>query len=137
MALVACYGWDRYPYLDLITIRDFDRITTARVRTGEQRVEVFAPETVVWAYQGAAEPALRGLLGLVHPAHPDAPGEPFAAPAGLVVPREQQRPMTIQVPPAGRKQARARRLAAQARAQGHDLAAVRATSSEVRGQGAG
>jgi len=30
-ALVACYEWDQYACVDLMTIRDFDRVTTARV----------------------------------------------------------------------------------------------------------
>lgn len=32
----------------------------------------FAPEFVVWAYEGPAECAVRALLHLVHPEHRDA-----------------------------------------------------------------
>lgn len=48
-ALVASYQWDHY--LDLLTVRDFDRVTVARVPTRD-RVDIFAPEVVVWAYEG-------------------------------------------------------------------------------------
>jgi hypothetical protein len=40
-ALVAAYEWSQY--VDLLTIRDFDRITTARV-SKRGRVDIFAPE---------------------------------------------------------------------------------------------
>jgi hypothetical protein len=69
-ALVAFYEWKHY--IDLVTIRGFDRITTARLPK-HGKVDVFEREVVVWAYEGPAEPALRALLNLVHPQHPDAP----------------------------------------------------------------
>ncbi|MDQ3761018.1 MAG: hypothetical protein M3460_04765 [Actinomycetota bacterium] len=94
-ALVSCYEWEQC--LDLLTIRDFDRITTARV-PARGRVDIFAPKVVVWAYEGAPQLALRALLDLVHPAYPDAPTAEYPAPAGLHVPRAQQRPMTIRLP---------------------------------------
>ncbi|MGH4000394.1 MAG: hypothetical protein ACRDTJ_23365, partial [Pseudonocardiaceae bacterium] len=46
-ALVATYEWERH--VDLLTIRDFDRVTTARVPK-HGRVDIFAPQVVVWAY---------------------------------------------------------------------------------------
>lgn len=106
-ALLACYEWDHY--VDLVTIRDFDRVTAARVPKPDT-LDIFAPQVVVWAYQGPAQQALRALLELVHPAHPDAPTADYPAPAGLHVPRTQQRPMTIRLPSPGRTRARAERL---------------------------
>jgi hypothetical protein len=107
-ALVAAYEWAQY--VDLLTIRDFSRVTTARVPK-RGAVNIFAPEAVVWAYEGAPQQALRALLDLVHPAHPDAPIAEFPAPAGLHVPRSQQRPMTIRPPSLGHARVRADRLA--------------------------
>lgn len=108
-ALVACYEWDHYA--DLLTIRDFDRIVTARMpRRGS--VDIFVPEVVVWAYEGPPQPALRALRNLVHPAHPYAPATTYPAPPSLCVPRAEQRPMTIRLPNASRACARAARLAA-------------------------
>lgn len=107
-ALIASYEWD--DYVDLVTIRDFDRVTTARApKRGE--VDIFAPAVVVWAYEGPPQQALRALLELVHPSHPDAPIADYPAPAGLHVPRTRQRPMTIRLPAPGRTRARAERLA--------------------------
>ncbi len=106
-ALVACYEWDHC--IDVLTIRDFDRVTAARVPT-RGRVDVFAPEVVVWAYQGPPQQALRALLDLVHPAHPDAPTAEYPAPPSLHIPRAQQRPMAIRFPSSGRPGARATRL---------------------------
>lgn len=107
-ALVASYQWERY--LDLVTIRGFDRVTSARVpKHGD--VDVFAPETVVWAYQGRVEWALRTLLNLVHPDHPDAPTACYRAPRSLHVPRHEQWPLIIQPPSVSRAGARATRLA--------------------------
>lgn len=75
-------------------------------------LDVFAPEVVVWAYEGPAEPALRTLLNLVHPQHPDAPTSTYVAPCSLQVPRHEQRPLTIRPPSLGRAGVRAARLAA-------------------------
>jgi hypothetical protein len=113
-ALVAAYEWDHYACVDLLTVRDFEQVTTARVPTRRGTVDIFAPELVVWAYQGPPQAALRALLGLVHPAHPVAPTVEYPAPAGLHGPRAQQRPMTIQPPSPGRAGVRAARLAAAA-----------------------
>ena len=44
-ALVACYEWEHE--LDLLTVRNFDWVTTARVPK-RGRVDIFAPEVVVW-----------------------------------------------------------------------------------------
>ena len=108
-ALVACYEWAHY--VDLLTVRDFERVITARVPTAGLPVDIFAPEVVVWAYEGSPQHAVRTLLELVHPAHPDAPTASYPAPARLWVPRAQQRPMTIQPPLPSRARMRAERLA--------------------------
>ena len=107
-ALVACYEWEHC--IDLITIRDFGRITTARV-PAQGKVDIFAPEVVIWAYENPPQQALRALLDLVHPAHPDAPTAEYPAPANLHIPRAQQRPMTIRLPSPGHAGVRAARLA--------------------------
>lgn len=107
-ALVAAYEWEHC--VDLLTIRDFDRVTTARVPR-HRSMDIFAPQVVVWAYEGPPQQALRALLDLVHPAHPDAPTAAFPAPARLHVPRTQQRPMTIRLPAPGRPGVRTARLA--------------------------
>lgn len=107
-ALVAAYEWENY--VDLLTIGDFDRVTTARVPI-RRRLDIFAPEVVVWAYQGPPQPTLRAVLELVHPTHPDAPTTEYPAPAGLHVARARQRPMTIRLPSPSRARARAIRLA--------------------------
>jgi hypothetical protein len=110
-ALVAAYEWDRYACVDLLTVRDFARVITARVPK-HGSVDIFAPEVVIWAYEGPPQQALRALLALAHPAHPDAPTVEYPAPAGLHVPRAEQRPMTIKPPSPGRAGVRAARLAA-------------------------
>ncbi|MGH3821637.1 MAG: hypothetical protein ACRDRA_02140 [Pseudonocardiaceae bacterium] len=109
-ALVASYEWA--DYVDLLTVRDFARVITARVPKRGRHVDIFAPEVVVWAYEAAPHLAVRALLNLVHPAHPAAPTLSYPAPARLRVPRAQQRPMTIQPPSPGLASTRAARLAA-------------------------
>lgn len=104
-ALAASYEWEHC--IDLVTIRDFDRITAARVPKGE---DVFAPEVVVWAYEGPADCTLRALLNLMHPQHPDAPTASYPAPRSLLIPRHEQRPMTTRLPLPGRAGVRAARL---------------------------
>lgn len=107
-ALIACYEWAHY--LDLVTIRDFDRITAARIpKCGP--VDVFAPEAVVWAYEGLPQWTLRALLSLVHPQHHAAPTTICPAPRSLHVPRHERRPLTIRPPAPGRAGVRAARLA--------------------------
>ena len=93
-ALVASYEWEQY--VDLVVIRGVDRVTAARVPKGAT-ADVFAPEVVVWAYQGHAQWALRALLDLVHPRHPDAPTVAHPAPRSLHVPRSEQRPLAIRL----------------------------------------
>ncbi len=107
-ALAASYEWE--DYVDLVTIRCFDRVTAARVPKRGQ-VDVFAPDVVVWAYEGPAECTLRALLNLVHPQHPNAPTGVYPAPRSLHVPRHEQRPTSIRLPSAGRAGVRAARLA--------------------------
>lgn len=107
-ALAASYEWE--DYVDLVTIRRFDRVTAARVPK-RGRVDVFAPEVVVWAYEGPAEHTLRALLNLVHPQHPDAPTASYPAPPSLHIPRHEQRPMRIRPPSARHVGVRAARLA--------------------------
>jgi hypothetical protein len=110
-ALVASYSWG--DYIDLLNIRCFDRIITARVPTSPyDKVDVFNPEAVVWAYEGPPQPALRALLNLLPPHHPHAPINPYPAPPALHIPRAEQRPMTILFPPPERTRHRSARLAA-------------------------
>jgi hypothetical protein len=115
-ALVAAYQWE--DYVDLVTIRCFDRVTMARVPAPRPRIDVFTLEVVVWAHEGPPQWALRALLDLIHPKHPNAPAHP--APPSLHIPRAEQRPMTIQLPPPGRAGSRAARLAAAMAAIGID-----------------
>ncbi len=134
-ALVACYEWDQY--LDLAIVRDFDRVTTARVPK-RGAVDIFAPDVVVWAYEGPPQRALRALLELVHPEHPDAPTTAYPAPANLHVPRAQQRPMTIRPPSPSQARARAARLATAMTTHGGDHAgSAAATATEDRRLAAG
>src|SRR5262249_30001688 len=107
-ALVASYEWNHY--VDLLTIRTFDRVTTARLPKRGDRVDIFTPQVVVWAYEGPPQHALRALLDLGHPAHPYAPTTGYPAPAGLHIPRAQQRPMTTRPPSPTQATARATRL---------------------------
>lgn len=117
-ALVACYEWNQY--VDLLSIRDFDRVIMARVPK-HGRLDIFAPEVVVWSYEGPPQPALRTLLDLMHPDHPDAPTAAYPplirrlsgacpAPASLHVPRDQQLPMTMRPPSPSQAGVRAARL---------------------------
>jgi hypothetical protein len=109
-ALVACYQWEKY--VDLVTIRRVDRVTTARaVAPQHRRVDVFAPEAVVWAYEGPPQCALRALFDLVHPDHPAAPVSAYPAPPSLRISRAQQRPTTIRLPAPRQAGVRAFRLA--------------------------
>jgi hypothetical protein len=107
-ALAASYKWP--DYVDHLTIRSCERVTAARVPKLD-RVDLFAPEVVVWSYEGPAEHTVRALLNLVHPQHPDAPIEIYPAPRTLLLPRHEQRPMTIRLPSASRIGARGARLA--------------------------
>ncbi|MGH3628725.1 MAG: hypothetical protein ACRDRL_14990 [Sciscionella sp.] len=109
--LLAYYDWP--DYLDLTTIRTYDHITAARIpKLHGRQVDVFAPHQAVWTCQGPAEPTLRALLHLPHPAHPGAPTQPFPAPVELHVPRRDQRPLTIKLPTPEQRRVRAERLAA-------------------------
>jgi hypothetical protein len=119
-ALVASYQWD--DYVDLLSIRCFDRIITARVPAPRRAgLDVFDPKIVVWAYEGPPRPALQALLDLLPPGHPDAPTSRYPAPPGLYIPRAEQRPLTIRLPPPQCATHRADRLAVTTTDQGHKL----------------
>jgi len=110
-ALITAYQWE--DYVDFVTIRCFDRVTTARIPAPQHSpVDLFAPEVVVWTLDGPPQRALPALLDPVHPQHPNAPTKVRPAPLSLHIPRAEQRPMTIQLPPPGRATMRAARLAA-------------------------
>jgi hypothetical protein len=107
-AIVCTYDWD--DYVDMVTLKGFQHVTAARVPKRE-KIDLFAPEQVVWVYQGRADRALLALLNLVHPDHPDAPRTAVPAPHSLHVPPVEQRPVTVR-PPSWRKAGvRAARLA--------------------------
>jgi len=119
-ALVASYQWDHY--VDLLSIRCFDRIITARVPAPHRAgIDVFDPKTVVWAYEGSPRPALQALLDLVPPGHPDAPTSRYPAPPGLYIPRAEQRPLSIRLPPPQCAKHRADRLGVTTADQGQKL----------------
>ncbi|MGH3898181.1 MAG: hypothetical protein ACRDTA_07980 [Pseudonocardiaceae bacterium] len=110
-ALVASYQWEHF--LDLVTIRNFDRVTAARVPTPNRgQVDVFAPEVVVWARESPPQWTLQAMLNLLHPEHPEAPSTVSPAPRSLHVSRAEQRPLTIRPPSSVRADVRATRLAA-------------------------
>lgn len=111
-ALAASYEWEHY--LDIVTIKDFDRVTAARAPISG-KFDMFALTEVVWAYQGPAQWALKALVSLVHPRHPDAPTTTYPAPPALHIPRHEQRPLTIRLPSSSRAGVRAARLAPQDR----------------------
>jgi hypothetical protein len=130
-ALVASYQWD--DYVDVLSIRCFDRIITARVAAPQRaRIDVFDPKTVVWTYEGPPQPALQALLDLVPPDHPDAPTSRYPAPPGLYIPRYEQRPLTIRLPPPRCTKHRADRLAVTTANQGHRLTPARDRHGSVR-----
>jgi hypothetical protein len=131
-AVVASYEWEHY--IDLLTIHDFDQVTTARIPTRDG-VDIFAPDVVVWAYQGPPQQALRALLNLVHPAHPDAPTADYPAPRSLHVPRAQQRPMTIQLPAPSHAGTRTARLTTAMTIPSGDRARGAATPARARDPG--
>lgn len=111
-ALVAAYEWPRW--VDLVTIRDFDRITAARVPKHDT-IDIFTPEVMVWAYEGPPQWVLPAVLELVHPEHPHAPTVEVPASQNLWIPRAEQRPMSIRPPSTLHAGTRARRLASDTR----------------------
>jgi hypothetical protein len=107
--IVGVYEWE--DYVDIVNIRGENRVTAARVPRSEN-LDIFAPETIVWLYQGNVDLTLKAMLTLVHPDHPDAPHTTHAPPNDLHVPRVEQRPLTIRRADPHQAAARAVRLAA-------------------------
>lgn len=105
-AVIAFYEWP--DHLDVITVPAQGPAASARLARPAEVLN--PPGTALWAWVGEAEWAIWALLNLPHPDHADAPAEVFTTPAALRVPPEQQRPMTVRVPPAGKAGARAVRL---------------------------
>lgn len=107
--IVGTYEWGSW--LDIVVIRAIDDVISARIPV-TAGTDVFAPDTIVWAYVGDAEHALRALLELPHPDHPQAPTAPVPAPRSLQVPAAREAPVTVRPPTALAARARQIRLGA-------------------------
>lgn len=92
--LVTAYVWGD-SHVDVVNVRGANRVTTARLPNHDGSLDIFAPHQVVWHYMGAVEVAVRALLRLPRPGHPDAPTVAYPAPLTLFVPSCEQRPMTV------------------------------------------
>lgn len=106
-AIVATYTWENH--VDMVVIKDRDDVAAARARQSEDW-DVFSPSTVIWSYHGHARWTLRAILDLRHPEHPDAPDDEHPAPAGLFVPEEFLRTVSVRTPRPGLVARRAMRL---------------------------
>ncbi|NKQ55587.1 hypothetical protein HFP15_22135 [Amycolatopsis sp. K13G38] len=107
--IVGTYDWG--DWVDLVVIRGIDDVVSARVLTASV-TDVFAPELAVWVYVGEAKQALRALLDLPHPDHPQAPTTSAPAPRSLHVPVARQSPVTVRPPSALAARTRQMRLGA-------------------------
>ncbi|MBM7769910.1 hypothetical protein JOD54_000114 [Actinokineospora baliensis] len=106
-AIVATYAWETH--VDYVVIKDAHDVTAARSRLVPDW-DVFTAESVVWSYQGHARWALRAVLDLLPPEHPNAPHEDYPAPAGLRVEPEFLGAVSIRTPRPGLVARRAMRL---------------------------
>ncbi|WP_026426017.1 hypothetical protein [Actinokineospora inagensis] len=111
-AIVATYAWAGF--VDYVVIKDAHDVTAARSRQGRDW-DVFTAETVVWSYQGHARWALRAILDLLPPEHPNAPHEDYPAPASLRVGQEHLGSVSVRTPRPGLVARRAMRLRLAAR----------------------
>lgn len=100
--LAATYRWG--PEVDAVFIVDPDDVLAVRTA----RADVGSP--VLWAYRGPIVPALRTLLDLQHPRHPDAPRTAITPAEAPRLPPLGPRPLVIRTPAARHQGARARRL---------------------------
>ncbi|MDQ3404542.1 MAG: hypothetical protein M3548_14320 [Actinomycetota bacterium] len=106
-AIVATYAWE--DHVDFVVIKGEGDVTAARSRSSRDW-NVFTAESVVWSYQGHARWALRALLDLVAPDHPQAPDEEYAAPESIRVAPADLRRLSIRSPMPGSVERRAMRL---------------------------
>jgi hypothetical protein len=97
-AIVATFAWQGYT--DIVNIRGMDRVAAARV-PHYAGMDIFAPSRIVWHYLGSVEWAVRAMLRLVPPDHPEAPTEEYPAPLWLFVPAEELRSLAVR--PAGQR----------------------------------
>ncbi|WP_253885590.1 hypothetical protein [Actinokineospora diospyrosa] len=111
-AIVATYAWETH--VDYVVIKDAHDVTAARSRLVRDW-DVFTAESVVWSYQGHARWALRAILDLLPPEHPNAPGEDYPAPAGLRVEPGFLTSVSVRTPRPGLVARRAMRLRLAAR----------------------
>ncbi|MGQ0840257.1 hypothetical protein [Actinokineospora sp.] len=106
-AIVATYAWESH--VDYVVIKDAHDVTAARSRQ-HRDWDVFAAATVVWSYQGHARWALRAILDLPPPEHPDAPDDEYRAPESLRVDPAHLRKVSVRSPRPGLVARRAMRL---------------------------
>ena len=79
---------------DVVVLVDRDHAAAWRTPTGAG-IDVLTPHCVYWSYAASAVWTLRSLLTLALPGYPDAPGPLGPAPAGLGLPAEIRRPVSI------------------------------------------
>ncbi|SER46576.1 hypothetical protein [Actinokineospora terrae] len=111
-AIVATYAWETH--VDYVVIKDAHDVTAARSRLVRDW-DVFTTESVVWSYQGHARWALRAILDLLPPEHPNAPHEDYPAPASLRVDPAFLSSVSVRSPRLGLVARRAMRLRLAAR----------------------
>ena len=107
-ALVACYEWDHC--VDLLTIHDFDRVSTARV-PAQARMDICCSPGRGLGLRGFAPAGTAGLAGPRASGASRCPHRRVSRASELARSRAQQRPMTIQLPSPGKAGMRAARLA--------------------------
>ncbi|SDH52590.1 hypothetical protein SAMN05192558_111238 [Actinokineospora alba] len=106
-AIVATYAWENH--VDYVVIKDAHDVTAARSRQVRDW-DVFTAESVVWSYHGHARWALRAILDLLPPDHPQAPDDEYPAPASLQVDESYLRKVSVRSPRPGLVARRAMRL---------------------------
>ncbi|WP_146108280.1 hypothetical protein V5P93_006411 [Actinokineospora auranticolor] len=108
-AIVATYAWEHH--VDFVVIKDAHEVTAARSRQVRDW-DVFTADTVVWSYQGHARWALRAILDLLPPEHPDAPKDDYPAPPGVRIDPSFLGSVSVRTPRPGLVARRAMRLRA-------------------------
>jgi len=106
-AIVATYAWESH--VDYVVIKDAHEVTAARSRHSRDW-DVFTPDSVVWSYHGHARWALRAILDLLPPDHPQAPDDEYPAPESLKVDEVHLRRVSVRTPRPGLVARRATRL---------------------------
>lgn len=93
------FRWRESGCADVLLLRGEHDAAAYRTPDDDGHADILRPDLVCWSYEASAEAtaiwAMRAVLTIPPPTHPDAPCTLYSAPASCRVPGTEERPLVI------------------------------------------